>query len=265
MQKFIHQFDDVTYTKESCATIQSCIRVNDLDEVGDGTHLLYFNMLGLFSFRDLTLQEGIDFWMKFLDTLGLYPDFVTIHPDKMDEWKQLYSAHPNMEIRKDPECMWSDGTHDSAYCTEFYIIKDGVDIEIGNIVNPCGDCIDAGFGLERLDALVNQHSYKNVEELYVEAIRRIIDSGYLPGNLKQGYVLRKLLRNLHKMNFVIHEDSVVYPFYVDEISRQEKLQKKYDTMITQTKYQTMPKEEWYSTYGIDLDTINTTDASVAQT
>jgi alanyl-tRNA synthetase len=63
MQQFKDKFKNPDNT--SIANSQSCIRLQDLDEIGDGSHLLYFNMLGLFSFGELTMQQTIHFWMKF--------------------------------------------------------------------------------------------------------------------------------------------------------------------------------------------------------
>ena len=131
MQQFKERFkSDETGTQ---ANIQSCIRLNDLEEIGDGTHFLYFDMIGLFSFRTMQLQTAVDFWMEFVeDVLEIKVDYVTIHPDKMEDWKSLYDNY-DVEVRSEEECKWTDGDI-GGYCTEFF--KD--DVEIGNIVNPLG-------------------------------------------------------------------------------------------------------------------------------
>jgi alanyl-tRNA synthetase len=68
--------------------------LNDLDEIGDGSHLLYFNMIGYFSFRELTVESTIFVWMDFIQNkLGLKVDWVTIHPDKMEEWSKFYDKY----------------------------------------------------------------------------------------------------------------------------------------------------------------------------
>jgi alanyl-tRNA synthetase len=168
MQQFKHFFKDTTH-QDTISNIQSCIRMNDIDEIGDGSHLLYFNMVGFFSFRDKTVKEVIDFWMEFLEKeLGLKISYVTIHPDKIEEWEKYYNGY-DVEIKNDEECKWSDGEI-GGYCTEFYI--DG--IEIGNIVNPLGNCIDVGFGLERLQYFVNGKVIKTKEETLKETILKIM-------------------------------------------------------------------------------------------
>jgi alanyl-tRNA synthetase len=242
MQQFKEKFRHPDNT--TVANIQSCIRVQDLEEIGDGSHLLYFNMLGLFSFGQLTLQEAINFWMSFLqDTLGIVIDTVTIHPDKFDSWKELYSDYPPITLKSDPDCTWSDGEL-GGYCTEFY--KDG--LEIGNIVNTSGSYIDAGFGLERIESILGS-SVKSASETLKEAIYKIIESGYEPSNQKQGYVLRKLLRQVYRMGGIID-----HPFFQQEKERQDKILIRYQKI--KDKYPDKSAEWWFDTHGIDLSLLN---------
>ena len=239
MQQFKTKFSDESYSG-TISNIQSCLRLNDLDEIGDGSHLLYFNMIGFFSFRDWSVSKTIDYWMDFLGTIDIRPDYVTIHPDKL-EWKEYYEKY-NLEIRLDSECQWSDGEI-GGYCTEFY--KDG--IEIGNIVNPMGTCIDVGFGLERLEMVLTGQG-RSKEDTLKETIFKLIESGFRPSNNRQGYILKKLLRTSHQNGVQIE-----HPFFKDEIERQENLTKKY--LRLKDKYQHMPKEWWWDTHGIDLELI----------
>lgn len=240
MQQFKSKFSDLNY-KGTLSNIQPCIRLNDIDEIGDGTHLLYFNMIGLFSFREKTVQEMIHFWMKFLDRIGIKPDYVTIHPDKMIEWSPYYGDY-NIPIKWDDECKWSDGEI-GGYCTEFY--KDG--IEIGNIVNPLGDCIDIGFGLERLE-IVLTGKQKSKEETLKESVLKIIESGFKPSHTGSGYILKKLLRLLYQNGIKIE-----HPFYDQEVKRQEINISKYNKLKEKNKDKS--KEWWWDTHGIDLDLI----------
>lgn len=245
MQQFKKTFKDQSITNVTKANIQSCLRLLDLDSIGDGTHFLYFNMMGLFSFRGMTVKQAIDFWMEFLSTLNLKPDYVTIHPDK-SEWSVFYNGY-DMEVRGDKECVWSDGEL-SGYCTEFY--KDN--IEIGNIVNICGDCIDVGFGLERLDMVINAKDPNwrplSDTDLLTITIEKLLNEGFVPGNKQHGYVLRRLMRILHnKGGFV---DS---PHFEDEKLRQEQIIQKYQKL--KERYKDKPKEWWFDTHGIDLDLV----------
>ena len=239
MQQFKSFFKDENH-KGTISNIQSCLRLNDIDEIGDGTHLLYFNMIGFFSFRDWSVTQAIDYWMGFLKRIGITPDYITIHPDK-PEWSKFYDKY-GVEVRLDEECVWSDGEI-GGYCTEFY--KD--DIEIGNIVNPLDTCIDVGFGLERIEMVLN-NTPKSKEDTLKETVFKIIESGFEPSNNKQGYILKKLLRLCHKNEVVIDHD-----FYRDEVVRQEKILVKWDRL--KDKHKDKSKEWWWDTHGIDLDLI----------
>ncbi|MDW9481944.1 hypothetical protein GOB57_25165 [Sinorhizobium meliloti] len=237
MQRFKRLFSDPSH-HGTLANVQACLRLGDLDEIGDGTHSLYFDMLGLFSFRQMTVGDAIDFWLEFLGQIGAWPDYVTIHPDRLDDWTPLY--HGRVPVRPDPECRWSDGNI-SGYCTEFY--KDG--IEIGNIVNPLGTCIDVGFGLERLDLVVNGSPPVDALTTLRTTIEKIIESGYRPGNKEQGYVLRKLLRLL-----AVKGGNLDHPFFADEVERQKRLLRRYE--VLKPKHPDKTPEWWFDTHGIDV-------------
>jgi alanyl-tRNA synthetase len=208
MQQFKSNYKDLN-CRGTLSNVQSCLRLNDIDEIGDGSHLLYFNMIGLFSFRELTVPQTIDLWMDFLNRIGIKPDYITIHPDKED-WRDWYKNY-DVEVRYDEGCKWSDGEI-GGYCTEFY--KN--DIEIGNIVNTSGDCIDVGFGLERLELILTGKT-KTKEETIKETVMKIIESGFKPSYVKQGYILRKLLRICYKEGIRIE-----HSFFDDEVKRQER-------------------------------------------
>jgi alanyl-tRNA synthetase len=238
MQQYKEKFKDENF-KGTISNIQSCLRLNDIDKIGDGSHLLYFNMIGFFSFREWSVQQTINYWLNFLIKIGIKPDYVTIHPDK-PEWSEFYK---DIEVRFDEECYWSDGEI-GGYCTEFY--KDN--IEIGNIVNTLGTCIDVGFGLERLEMIINNQTKTKEQTLY-ETTNKIIECGFVPGNTKQGYVLRKLLRLCY-----INSIDIKHDFYLSEIERQNKIINRYN--ILKDKHKDKPKEWWWDTHGIDIDLIN---------
>lgn len=241
MQQFKDKFKNPDNT--TVANIQSCIRLNDLDEIGDGTHMLHFKMIGLFSFGKMTISEAVDFWIEFIrGWLGITIDYVTVHSDKFDEWKWLYERH-RIPIKLDDECIWSDGEM-GGYCTEFY----HDDVEIGNIVNTMGQFIDVGFGFSRLNDIINGKNELTKTEILSDAILKIIEAGFKPGPQKQGYVLRKLLRQLY-----LEGGSIEHEFFQREVERQEKAKARYERL--KDKHQGKSKEWWFDTHGIDLDEI----------
>jgi alanyl-tRNA synthetase len=238
MQQFKSNFIDTNYYGTR-ANIQSCIRLNDFNEIGDGTHLAYFNMIGLFSFRDMSVEMAIDFFVEFMKRIGIKIDHATVHQDKK-EWDNFYKKH-KIKVKIDNECLWSDGNI-GGYCTEFY----HKGIEIGNIVNPLGTCIDVGFGYERLDSIVNGIIKNNKIDLLKECALKIIEAGYKPSNTKQGYVLRKILRELYKSN-----NDFDIPFFKEEINRQNKILLKYNRLKENNKDK--DRDWWYQTHGIDIE------------
>lgn len=223
------------------ANIQKCLRLNDLNEIGDGTHYLSFEMIGLFSFRQWTVPQGINFFMTFLKRLNLKPGYVTIHPDKIDEWSHYYEEF-NIPIKRDKECIWSDGNI-RGYCTEFYING----IEIGNIVNPLGDCLDIGFGLERLIQVSGGFKPSTKREILEETCQLLINSGIKPGNNKQGYILKKLI--IECLLCGSKNNTSIFNEY------RKKLQNSYNRYLgnkDKPKYKDKTPEFWLDTFGVDI-------------
>jgi alanyl-tRNA synthetase len=240
MQKHKPTFQDRSCTGVTLSDVQTCLRLNDLDEIGDSTHYLDFHMLGLFSFRHWLPRQAVDFWMSFLEVVSVVPDTVTIHPTRPDD-SHLYVDY-DVHVTFDEGCVWSDGNI-GGFCTEFY--KDGV--EIGNIVMPNGDCIDCGFGLERIGSFMPGWSEAEPTRSLVlqRCIQRLLGEGIVPGNTKQGYVLRKLIRMCLREQIPLGQHPLV--------TREDDLRRKMLSALPrlQKKHQGKPPEFFKDTFGID--------------
>ncbi|KKQ88254.1 MAG: Alanine-tRNA ligase [Candidatus Curtissbacteria bacterium GW2011_GWC2_38_9] len=94
-------------------SIQKCLRTSDIDEVGDDSHLTFFEMLGNFSFNSYGKQEAITYAHEFITKeLGLAIDYVSIFKgdpstnseqaipcdeESYDIWKKI---DPSLEIKE---------------------------------------------------------------------------------------------------------------------------------------------------------------------
>jgi alanyl-tRNA synthetase len=180
-------------------SIQSCIRTNDLDLVGDGSHLTYFEMIGNFSFGGVPYEHSVSLWDAILKDLGWRVE-IHVHPSRDDHrlmWTKL--GH---QIVDDVECMWSDGQI-GGNCCEVYIGN----LEIGNLVNTLEHSTDVGFGLERMlqvferknrvdETSIFDQSLPPIVRDHVRSLSIMLDNGVEPGNKGRNYVCRRLLRRV---------------------------------------------------------------------
>ena len=80
---------------------QKCVRTGDIDEVGDASHLTFFEMLGNWSLGDYFKKESIDFSYTLLtQVLGIKPEQLSVtafagdaDAPKDEETAELWKSH----------------------------------------------------------------------------------------------------------------------------------------------------------------------------
>jgi alanyl-tRNA synthetase len=187
----------------SHGNIQHCVRTNDIDEVGDGTHLTFFQMVGSFGFGTDDYQRHCDMWTGIVRDLGIPISHVNIHPESGFErhWNGVFP------VCHDPDCVWSDGTV-GGYCSELFTPEG---LEVGNLVNPMGHSVDVGFGYERMLQIVEGKSRVDETSLFRQDLDPVSrdhfrtlcvfrEQDIVPGNRGRNYVCRRLIRRFMRLN-----------------------------------------------------------------
>lgn len=173
----------------STTSCQKSFRTSDIDEVGDESHLTFFEMLGNFSFGGYFKKESITWAHDFITrVMGLPISYVTIFQGsesvpKDDESRAIWRSLGVTDIREEgmDDVFWGPtGTHGPCGpTTELYCRNaKGQDVEVWNIVfnqflcsgsreelmsghatlNPLETPgIDTGMGFERL-AMISQNA-----------------------------------------------------------------------------------------------------------
>lgn len=163
------------------ASSQKCFRTSDIDEVGDESHLTFFEMLGNFSFGypiakgSYFKKEAIEAAYEFIaKEMNLEIDYVTVFKgdaevpydaESFEIWKNLGMPEEKIKKRGREENFWGP-TGEQGPCgptTEIYIAAGEKSIEIWNLVfnefykysdgrlEPLAQKgVDTGMGLERL-------------------------------------------------------------------------------------------------------------------
>jgi len=190
------------------ASIQKCFRTTDIEEIGDETHLTFFEMLGNFSFgpvgdddpknfgTDGYFKRSAIYWAyEFIKSLGLEIDYVTVFGGEknvpFDEesykiWKEIGFPEDRILKRGREDNFWGP-TGDEGPCgptTEIYIEN----IEIWNLVfneyyqDKNGNLrklefpgVDTGMGMERL-MKVSQRTPTIFETDLFEPLNKVLEN-----------------------------------------------------------------------------------------
>ena len=216
-------------------SIQKSFRTSDINNIGDESHLTFFEMLGNFSFGDYFKENAIEWAWEFITKeLKISPErcYVSIFAgdidvpedkDSFNIWKSLGLSDYRIKKCGREDNFWGP-TGNEGPCgptTEIYI--DGV--EVWNLVfneyyqhpdktlTPLKQKgVDTGMGLERLAKAVQNVStifetdlFKPLVETnriildHCRAISFLISDGVTPSNKEQGYILRRLMRRIMAM------------------------------------------------------------------
>lgn len=111
------------------ADIQKCVRTIDLDEVGDNTHLTFFEMMGNWSLGDYFKEDAIKWSYEFLiskeeglglDVNRLYvtvfggSDKVELDKESVEIWKSLGIPEGRIYFKNSKSNWWSAGLNSPA-------------------------------------------------------------------------------------------------------------------------------------------------------
>lgn len=175
--KIFYQYPNKAPAKR-VITIQPCFRTSDIEEVGDGKHLTFFEMLGNFSFGDYFKEEAINMaWQFLIHEVGLPFDKLSITVfggDKKERlpkdeesekiWRKIVPKEKIRFLGKEDNFWGPVGeTGPCGPCTE--ILFNGLEIwnivfnqyyreKSGNLKELKNKGVDTGMGLERLSAVI---------------------------------------------------------------------------------------------------------------
>ena len=79
---------------------QKCVRTNDIEEVGDPTHLTFFEMLGNWSFGDYFKKQSISWSYEFLTGA----EFLAIDPSTI--WVTVFAGSPECPADEESPAIW---------------------------------------------------------------------------------------------------------------------------------------------------------------
>lgn len=177
------------------ADVQKCVRTGDIDDVGDDTHLTFFEMLGNWSLGDYFKKESIAWSWEFLTDktwLGLDPKMISVTVFEGDEnaprdeesaeiWKSLgmpvdriaylpaednwWAAGPTGPCGPDTEIFYwvgegepqgNKGTHSKQWMEIWNnVFMQYNRIDANTLETLPAQCVDTGMGLERVTVTLN--------------------------------------------------------------------------------------------------------------
>lgn len=250
--------------------VQKCIRTGDIDDVGDASHLTFFEMMGNWSLGDYFKEEAIHWSFEFLTSpsyLGLSKDKLSVTVFEGNEtvarddqsvgiWKLLGIPESRIYALPMKDNWWGpagktgpcgpdtemfidtgkdacgSSCRPGCSCGKYFEVWNDVFMqyektESGSYVPLKQHNVDTGMGVERTTAMLQGKKSVYDTELFAPVLAKIGDAcgknygvdpvqdkafrvvadhvrssvfilgdarGVSPGNLGQGYVLRRLIR-----------------------------------------------------------------------
>ena len=164
-------------------SVQKCFRTTDIDEVGDTTHLTFFEMLGNFSIGDYFKQGAIEYAWEFVtEVLGLPPEslWATVYLDD-DEAHDLWvkTGVPAERIRRfgAKENYWGPAGNEGPCgpCSEVHYDFGGT-CRLGKPEAECGPNCECGRFLELWNLVFMQY-YQDLQGDKAPLAKGHIDTG----------------------------------------------------------------------------------------
>jgi len=242
------------------ASIQKCLRTSDIEEVGDESHLTFFEMLGSFSFGDYWKKEAIDMAEEFLvkkcklnkdklyftyfkgggdipedtESKDLLKGKKTFGCGKEDNfWGPTGNkgpCGPTVEIHYELKGSCGDNCDINCDCGRFVEIWNLVfnqycQDENGNLTELGQKGVDTGMGFERLVTVLQKKNSVYQTDLFNKFLQQytkehriiadhmraslfLIAEGIEPSKTDKGYILRRLIRRIVRINKLTNIDYI---------------------------------------------------------
>ncbi len=247
MQRVKDRFHKPDGTKHG--SLQSCIRTNDIELVGDGSHLTYFEMIGNFSFGGGDYESSVEMWHLILSDLDVDVTNIHVHPSR-DDHRRMWEKR-KYEVVNDESCVWSDGQIGGECCEVFC-----GDLEIGNLVNPMGISTDVGFGWERLHQVVERKDrvdqtslfgkYHPIVSDHSRTLEVMRENGIKPGGKGRGYICKRLVR---RMLPYLTDEKFIFDDWIDGERKLQRNKLKECRRLWRRHSDKSP-EWWWETHGL---------------
>lgn len=198
-KKWYTRIEEPAYDK--AVTVQKCVRIDDIEEVGDKTHLSFFEMLGNFSFGDYFKKEAIEYALEFVTKeLGIKPDnlYFTYFEGNKETPKDDESLKVLKDINIPEDKVVSFGKEDNFWgptgsegpcgpTVEVFVgdpREDGVEIwnlvfneyyrhQDGKYTKLEHSGVDTGAGFERILMILNKKDSPYDTELFTNIVSKI--------------------------------------------------------------------------------------------